>query len=151
MAEPNKYDILDTVFDPRGTLQKEQAFYGILACAILADDMEHENEAEELNALVHRTPTLHAVKPKDYKAMQAMVKPFLTTANTRANLLANSCASLPQEMRRSVYAHACDIIFADAVVVPLEIQFLKRLAEALAIEPDDARRTIEFIQIKNEY
>jgi tellurite resistance protein len=145
---------IDSFFDEiMGGMTKEEAFYALLAAAMLIDEEEHAQEAEELTALVHRTRTLSAVSRSDMTAIEGKIRPRLAKDKIK-DLVADACSSLKQEkpeVALAIFGHACDIIFADRVVKNQEKAFLKDLIGHLGISEAEAETMLKAIRAKNEH
>lgn len=100
---------IDKFFDDiMGGMSKEEAFFALIAAAALIDDEQHAQEAEELQALVHRTRTLSALSRADMAAIEAKIRPRLTKDKIQ-DLIVDACSSLKQEkpdVGLSIFAHA---------------------------------------------
>ncbi len=145
---------IDKFFDDiMGGMSKEEAFFALIAAAALIDDEQHAQEAEELQALVHRTRTLSALSRADMAAIEAKIRPRLTKDKIQ-DLIVDACSSLKQEkpdVGLSIFAHACDIIFADRVVKNQEKVFLKDLVTHLGVADVEAEMMLKAIRAKNEH
>jgi len=133
----------------RGAWTKEDAFYGILFAAAVADGEISASENEEVIALAHRTKTLKGVSQGDLQAMHSRVEEQFRRDFAAA--LNDACNSIPVEVCDSIFAHAADIIFADGKVVTKEAEFLKNLAEKLKLNEAATEKTIDVLRKKNEF
>jgi tellurite resistance protein len=137
-------------------MQKEEAFYTILAAAVVADHEVQEVETEEREALVHRSRLLQKLrkeKPTELEKMRQQVNARLENMDRLASYVRDAADSLKddQEMAYSVFAHAADIVFADSKFVAKEGEFLMQLAEGLRLSTDDMRQIMQFITKKNKH
>jgi tellurite resistance protein len=61
------------------------------------------------------------------------------------------CAEgLPEGLRQTAFANACDIVLADGVVEDEEKEFLDHLQKALELDGDTALNIVEVMIIKNK-
>ena len=145
---------IDKFFDDiMGGMSKEEAFYALLSAAAMIDDEQHAQETEELMALVHRTRTLSALGKADIMAIETKTRPRLAKDKIQ-DLIVDACSSLKQEkpdVGLSIFAHCCDIIFADRVVKNQEKVFLKDLVTHLGIGDGEAEMMLKAIRAKNEH
>ena len=56
---------------------------------------------------------------------------------------------MPQQLRETVFANACDIILADGVVEPDEKAFMEKLRDKLAIDKATALEIAQIMVVKN--
>ncbi|MGE3302745.1 MAG: tellurite resistance TerB family protein [Hyphomonadaceae bacterium] len=133
----------------RGNWSKEDAFYGILFAAAMADGEVTASESEEVIALAHRTATLKGVSMADLQSMHSRVDGAFRKDFAAA--LGEAAASVPKEAAPAVFAHATDIIFADGKVVTQEVEFLRNLASKLGLPEADTNKIIEVMKTKNEF
>lgn len=145
---------IDSFFDNiMGGMSKEEAFYALLAAAVMVDEEEHAQEAQELAALAARTRTLSVLSQSDIAAIREKIAPRLAKDKIK-DLIVDACSSLKQEkpdVGLAIFAHACDIIFADKVVKNQEKVFLKELVGHLGIAEADAEMMLKAIRAKNEH
>lgn len=145
---------IDKFFDDiMGGMTKEEAFYALLAAAMMIDQEENAQEAEELLALANRTRTLSALSKADLVAIEGKVRSRLTKDKIQ-DLIVDACASLKQEkpdVGLALFGHCCDIVFADKVVKNQEKVFLKDLVTHLNINDTEAEMMLKAIRAKNEH
>jgi hypothetical protein len=145
---------IDKFFDDiMGGMTKEEAYYALLAAAVMIDEEENAQEAEELAALTNRTRTLSALSRTDMAAIAGKIRPRLAKDKIQ-DLIVDACSSLKQEKPEvglAIFAHACDIIFADKVVKNQEKVFLKDLVQHLGIVEAEAEMMLKAIRAKNEH
>lgn len=125
-----------------------EAFLCLLFSAANADGMVSDEEREEIFALVHRSRSLKGLTPQQLGEVNAAINQRLAT---RPDGLQEACASLPMDMRLSVFAHCVDIILADGKMLQTEADFLNTLVGAMHLQPADAKRVLDVILIKNRY
>ncbi|MFN7179060.1 TerB family tellurite resistance protein [Hyphomonas sp.] len=143
-------DILDQIL---GGMTKEEAFYALLAAAMLIDGEADEREEQELAALAQRTRTLSALKPGDLQKLKEKIDPRLQKGSIDS-LIADACASLRSEspaVGLAIFGHCCDIVLADRIVRNEEKIYLKTLIEKLSIDQKEAESMLHAIRAKNEH
>lgn len=145
---------IDKFFDDiMGGMSKEEAYYALLASAMMIDQEENAQEAEELAALASRTRTLSTLSKTDLVAIEGKVRPRLAKDKIQ-DLIVDACSSLKQEkpdVGLAIFGHCCDIIFADKVVKNQEKVFLKELVTHLNINDAEAEMMLKAIRAKNEH
>jgi uncharacterized tellurite resistance protein B-like protein len=137
---------LSALFRPG--MNRQTAFFALLAAAVAVDGRASPEESEEFTALSHRTKTLSKLDADTLERIKSAVAPRLDRGKLPA-LIDHAAKSLPRKMRLSAFGHACDIIFADRVVLQSERDYLKRLVEALSIAQDEAESMLRAIRAKN--
>jgi hypothetical protein len=145
---------LNSIFDDMiGGMSKEEAFIAILSAAVLIDGEADGRETEEIDALIRRTRTLSPLKPNEVSAFKDKIAPRL--AKDKINdLLMDACASLKQEkpdVALSLFAHCCDLVFADHHVRNDERTFLQTLIRELSIPETDAEMILRAMKAKNAH
>jgi tellurite resistance protein len=127
---------------------KEEGFFGILLAAAAVDGDISAAELQEIGALASRTKTLGPVTGDAFDKLQNNVLNVLKSGGV-AELFRKSAVAIPANMSESVFAHACDILFADGEIREREAQYMDVLCQALNIEVDRARAIVAVLQIKN--
>lgn len=165
MSEPDPYDVLDAELNKHtGSMSKEVAFLTILAGAVYADNRELRQETTEVDALINRVRTLIAIPTSQRDAMRDEITPLVKDERTRHDRVRLACSGILEAERgkpptqppcpglgRSVFAHACDVIYTDLEVTESEKTFLKDIARHLNVGPDLALQIVQIITMKNEY
>jgi hypothetical protein len=126
------------------------AFYAILAGAAVADGRVASEEDEEIVALSHRTKTLSKLDAAALTRIRTEIFARLSKPD-RADLVGHAAKSLPAPMRLSAFGHACDIIFADRIVLKSEREFLTRLLADLSLGETEAADMLRMIRAKNAH
>lgn len=155
------YDILDAEFaSVKGGMTEHEAFYAILASAVMADGRLDRREEEELSALSHRSVALSELYQKSPDKFASMAQNVMVKLRAPGDAVAKALdvsaeAALQiarnPDMAFSAYAHAVDIIFADAAVNDIERRFLKHLAEKLSLNPSEAVEVLRMLNRKNKF
>lgn len=125
-----------------------EAFLGLLYVTASVDGDFGAQEVEAIRAVVSRSRAMGAVSPQDLAKADLVVRDRL---KTRPNALQEACATLPADMRLSVFAHCVDIILADGQLLKTEADFTHKLAASLEIDMDAAKRVMEVLLLKAQY
>lgn len=125
-----------------------EAFLCLLLSAVSADGVYAREEQEEVKALLMRSRALKSLNQAQLAQANAVIQKRLAE---RKSGLEEACAALPSDMRLPVFAHCVDIILSDGSLVPVEADFLNRIAAMMEIPADDAKRVMEVLLVKNRY
>jgi len=125
-----------------------EAFLCLLLCAVSVDGVFAREEQEEVKALLMRSRALKTMNQSQLAQANAVIQKRLAE---RKNGLDEACTALPTDMRLPVFAHCVDIILSDGNLVPLEAEYLNRITTMLDLPPDDAKRVMEVLLIKNRF
>ncbi len=125
-----------------------EAFLCVLLSAAIADGHLSIEEQAEIEALSRRSRALKSISPSQLAAANATINLRL---KSRPNGLREACESLPTDMRLPLFAHCVDIVLADGLLLPLEVEFLNRIIMFLGIDPSEGKRVMEVLLIKNRF
>jgi uncharacterized tellurite resistance protein B-like protein len=125
-----------------------QAFLCLLISAAMADGHFDTEEEEAIRSIARRSRALNALPPNDLAAANDLVNERL---QNRSDALKEACDTLPADMTLPVFAHCVDIILADGELLKNEADFLQGLVPMLDIEPENARRVMEVLLLKNQF
>ena len=125
-----------------------EAFLCVLLSAAIADGHLSVEEQAEIEALSRRSRALKSIKPSELAAANATINLRL---RSRPDGLREACESLPPDMRLPLFAHCVDIVLADGLLLPIEIEFLNRIMTFLGIDPPEGKRVMEVLLIKNRF
>jgi uncharacterized tellurite resistance protein B-like protein len=137
------------IFRPNISWTPHEAFYCLLAAAAWADGKVQTEEDKEIAALANRTPTLSKIPEADIKVINGRIVRRLN--DDFQGSVERACASLPDDMKRSAFCHAVDIVYADRHVLPEEARYLNKLVELLAVPVDEATTIARVFETKNTY
>lgn len=126
-----------------------EAFYALLLCAVYVDGRADPEELREVVALSHRTKTLRTLRPPQLERARLRFEPLLKAPDTLEKLAYEACRSVPPKMALSIFAHCCDIIFADQMVAPAEKEFLAMLVKRFALPEKAAQNIALALRAKN--
>jgi uncharacterized tellurite resistance protein B-like protein len=125
-----------------------EAFLCLLLCAVSADGVFAREEQEEVKALLLRSRALKSMNASQLAKANAVIQKRLTE---RKSGLEEACTALPSDMRLPVFAHCVDIILSDGNLAAIEADFLNRITTMMELPPDDAKRVMEILLIKNRF
>ena len=125
-----------------------EAFLCLLLCAVSVDGVFAREEQEEVKALLLRSRALKTLNQSQLAQANAVIQKRLAE---RKNGLEEACSSLPTNMRLPIFAHCVDIILSDGNLVALEADFLNQITTFLELGPDEAKRVMEVLLIKNRF
>lgn len=125
-----------------------EAYLCLLLCAVSVDGVFAREEQEEVKALLLRSRTLKAMNQNQLAQANAIIKKRL---EERKNGLEEACHALPSDMRLCVFAHCVDVILSDGNLAPVEADFLNRITTMMDLPPEDAKRVMEILLIKNRF
>ena len=55
------------------------------------------------------------------------------------------------DMRLPVFAHCVDIVLADGALLAIEAEFLNKVMAFLGLDPNDGKRILEVLLVKNRF
>ena len=125
-----------------------EAFLCLVLSAANADGHISPEELAEIEALSRRSRALKQLDGSQLAAANATVSQRL---KTRPEGLREACECLPQDMRLPVFAHCVDIVLADGILLPIEMEFLNRIMGFLGVDPGESKRVLEVLLIKNRF
>lgn len=144
--------LFDNLFaEKTGTreLTKQEAFAGILLAASACDGHMAQGEVQSLFTTIERMRMFENVAPNKWNSiMDALLKLLKKSGPLK---LVDVCAeALPDGMKQTAFANACDIVLADGSVEEEEKEFLDHLQKSLELDGDTALNIVEIMIIKNK-
>ena len=131
------------------TIGKAEAFAGILLGASACDGHISDEETGSLLTTVGRMKLYEGITENKWRSIVDQLFKILKKDGPEG--LLNRCAkALPDELRDTAFANACDIILADGVVEDEEREYLDKVQKALEIDGDTALTIVEVMIIKNK-
>jgi tellurite resistance protein len=131
-----------------GSLSKHEAFAGILLAASASDGEIADEELDSLCTTICRMRMFSSWSVD--RTVEMMRRLLGMIVDDGVDAVLQRCArSLPEELRKTVFINACDLIMADGVVEEEEKQYVNRLYKALGISPDDAKTIAQIMVLKN--
>ncbi len=146
--------LLDNLFDSsssssRRSLTRTEAFAGILLSASACDGHIADEELTSLFTTISRMKLFENYTEQKWTSMMDHLLKILKREGVD-HLAQRCCDALPDELRESAFANACDIVLADGVVEDEEKEFLETLQKVLEIDGDTALTIVEVMIIKNK-
>jgi len=144
--------LFDNIFGEKGNareLTKQEAFAGILLGASACDGHIADEEVKGLFTITERMRMFENVSPNKWNAMMDVLHRYLKKEGPLK--LVDRCAeALPEGLRQTAFANACDIVLADGTVEDEEKEFLDHLQKTLELDGDTALNIVEVMIIKNK-
>ena len=144
--------LFDNIFGEKGNareLTKQEAFAGILLGASACDGHIADEEVKGLFTITERMRMFENVSPNKWNSMMDVLHKYLKKEG--ALKLVDRCAeALPEGLRQTAFANACDIVLADGTVEDEEKEFLDYLQKTLELDGDTALNIVEVMIIKNK-
>ncbi len=142
------FDNLFSQEQPTATFGPAEAYVAVQQCAAACDGVVAESESRSLAASLYRMKLFRDWTPQRMKATQDECDKIIRRDGV-AMLLSRAVNSLPDDLKITAFANACDLILADGIVEEVEKQFLDQLCEHLQIDKDIATSVAEVMIIKN--
>lgn len=129
-------------------LTKAEAFAGILLAAAGADGHIADEEVSSLCTTTQRMKLFSNIAPNKFGTMMDGLVKILKREGVEK--LVERCAeALPDDLRETAFANACDIVLADGVVEDEEKELIEKLQNELDIPGDRALDIVSVMVIKN--
>ena len=129
-------------------LTDKESFIGVALCAVAADGVITQEEAQGIFTALYRMKMFKGTKDNEMKNMFDRVLNVIKKQGSAA-LTAAAKETLTPEMKETAFAVAADLILADGVVEEEEKKFLDDLQKALEVKEDLAVKIVEIMVIKN--
>jgi hypothetical protein len=127
---------------------KQEAFAGILLAAAAADGHIAEEEARSLWTTIERMKLFEKFTPDKFNKMMDVLLKILKKGGP--DMLVEKCVpAIPEELRATAFANACDLVLADGVVEDEEKALVEKLQNRLEIPGDEAMDIVKVMVIKN--
>lgn len=143
--------LFDDTFDSAKPkqLSKAEAYAGILVGATAADGHISDEESAGLVTMLTRMRLYESVPPDRLGAM--LNKQLAAVKRDGIDKHLENCARvLPEELKGTVFANACDLALADGVVEEDEKELINKLFRLLGLSGDDAKTIAQVMVIKNK-
>ena len=144
--------LFDNLFqgnEPNKSFGPHEGFAGILLAASACDGHIAEDEVQSLFTSLGRMKMYQRYNDKNWSTLINRLLGILKRKGVD-ELIEKSVDAVPPELRRTVFANACDIVLADGVVEDDEKDFLDKLQDELEIEDDDAINIVRVMVVKNK-
>lgn len=129
-------------------LNEAEGMAGIALCAIAADGMVTEEEANGLGTTLSRMKLYRGMSSRDINKMFEKVLKLARSQGVDV-LMNQSAEAIKPNLRPTAFAIATDLMFADGDVAPEERRYLEKIQKNLGVNDDLALRIVEVMQLKN--
>lgn len=143
--------LFDDTFDSAKPkeLSKHDAFAGVLLCATASDGHIGDEEVRGLCTILARMKLYDNWTDDKMNQLFNRILGMIKRAGVDS-VLEHCSRALPNELHKTAFANACDLILADGVVEEEEKDFINKLWKALGISGDDAKTIAQVMVIKNK-
>lgn len=139
----------DTFNTEKKDLTKQEGFAGLLVSATASDGHIGDEEVRGLVTILARMKLYdNWTDDKMCHMLDRLVGIIKREGFDVA--LPRFCKAVPDELKSTVFANACDLVLADGVVEEEEKEFINRLWRCLGISGDDAKTIAQVMVIKNK-
>lgn len=130
-------------------LSKQEAFAGILLAASASDGHIADTEFRGLCTILARMKLYDNIT--DDKMNHILNRLLGMLKREGVDKVLDRCVRvLPEELHKTVFANACDMVLADGVVEDEEKEFINSLWKQLGISGDDAKTIVQVMVVKNK-
>jgi tellurite resistance protein len=129
-------------------LTKQEAFCGVLLGATASDGHISEEEVRGLCTILAR---MKLYENHTDEKMNSIINRMLGLIKREGvdKALTRCAKFLPEELHKTAFANACDLVLADGVVEDEEKEFINKVWKTLGISGDDAKTIAQVMVIKN--
>ena len=130
-------------------LTPQEAFAGVLFGASACDGHISDEEMQGLVTCLIRMKLYSRMNGKQFNQMMDKLHGVLKKKGV--DFLIDGCVEgLPEELSKTAFTNACDIVLADGVVEEDEKEFMDALKEKLGIDPGTAKTIVQVMVVKNK-
>lgn len=143
--------LFDNIFGGQAankSLNKQESFAGVLLCAVASDGHISDEEAQGLVTIISRMKMFNNWDGKQFNNMMNRLIGMLKREQLD-KFLAKTVEHLPDDLKATAFANACDLVLADGVVEDEEKDFLDKLQKQLDLDGDTALDIVNIMIIKN--
>ena len=131
------------------TLNKQEAFTGILLSIIAADGQITQEEGQDFIATLQRSKVMARISNPQFRDLMNKLQKYLRK-NGPEKLVELCAEHLPPELAQGTFAYACDLVFSDGVADESEQKLLDQIKAKLNIDDSLAYKVAEVLIIKNK-
>lgn len=138
----------DVLGGGQNQLDYQEGFIGMLLAIIAADGHIDSNEVVDFHAAIKKTNLLKNLDPR---LLSRKIENTIRILNSGGleGLVQESAKGLSSEsMRKGTFAYACDMVFSDGHVDPMEIKVLDRIKVLMNIDDTFATEVGEVFKAK---
>ena len=145
--------LFDSVFGGGSSANKElnpqEAYIGILIATNASDGHVSQEEVQGFVTTILRMAAFREwTADRINKAIDKMLS--LIKRKGPEDAMATCAKALPEQLHRSVFANAVDLVLSDGVVEDEEKEFINKLRAALGLSGDDAQMIAQVMVWKNQ-
>ena len=126
-----------------------EGFAGVLLASSACDGHIADEEVQGLFTILTRMRLYQHVTPNKFGSMFDRLLGILKRKGPE-QLVEESAAAVPPELRETAFINACDIVLADGVVEPDEKEFINNLMIKLEIDANRAKEIAQVMVYKNQ-
>lgn len=144
-------DLFDDEMEETGRkeLSRQEAFLGVLLAANASDGHVSEEEARGMFTILSRMRLYE--NWSDEKLGRILHRLIGMLKREGVEKLVKRCVpAIPEALRATVFANACDLVLADGTVEQEEREFINELWRTLGMSGDDAKTIVQVMVIKNK-
>ena len=143
------FDALLGGMESSGKLNSQESFAGILLGASACDGHIADDEVQSLVTALLRMQLYKRFDSNQFNKMLNKLHGILKKKGVDA--LIDACVNgLPDELNKTAFTNACDIVLSDGVVEPDEKEFIDKLQAKLNIEANAAKTIAQVMVVKNK-
>ncbi len=142
--------LFDSLFGGKAEkeLSKSEAFAGVLLSAVASDGHISDEEVRGLCTILGRMKMYDNWTNDKFNAMINRLLGMLKRQGPE-DVLTKCAPILPEPLRETAFANACDLLLADGGIEEEEKVFLDSLQRKLGISGDQAITSVEVMVLKN--
>lgn len=129
-------------------LDRAEAYMAVILCAAACDGHISDSESRNVATGLMRMRLFEDWTQQKLKTVYDECERIIKRDGVEA-LLKKASDMMPEELRVTAFANACDLILADGMVEETEKKYLELLAETLQVDPDTAVNVAEVMILKN--
>ncbi|MEL7469875.1 MAG: tellurite resistance TerB family protein [Pseudomonadota bacterium] len=114
-------------------LSPQDALVAVMIATSAADENMTDREFKEISSIVEILPVFHGFDRDRISQVGALVADLFTEEDGLDALLGLVEAALPDHLRETAYALACDVAAADGSVMMTELRLLEELRHELRV------------------
>lgn len=114
-------------------LSPQDALIAVMIATSAADEAMTSSELRSISSIVDLLPVFEGYDPDKVPAVGALVSDLFTEEDGLDALLGLVLAALPDHLRETAYALACDVAAADGWIASTELRMLEELRHELRV------------------
>jgi uncharacterized tellurite resistance protein B-like protein len=130
------------------TFTGEESVVALLFLVVTADGSIAPEEEELVIATSNRMQLLRKLSIDDFNDVVQKVRDAIDGSGRDA-VFGEAVKGMPGDLKETVFALAADVVFADAQCKTEEIEYLRKVQEALGVPDELATKVVEVMRLKN--